>query len=312
MRYPYTLPDLEARFLPDENWQMDDFINPETGHKIHYNFALIQNPVGSVICLPGLSEFGEKYIETAKFFNAKGYNFYVIDWAYQGRSTRAGDNPHKRLSDGYDKDISDLDYFINDVIKTNTPLYMLGHSMGGHLGLRYLATQSHEIQAASFSAPMVGIHDLKYFPPCLRFLFKPLSARYIPGGKDWHEAGRKNDGTDIFSSDLLRDQVHNAWSLINPDLQLGSATFKWIIDSLKSIAFLKRKGTLDKITIPVLLAVAEKEMLVDNCAIKKAGKIIKHTKIIELKNSKHEILMETDDIRDRFLRETLEIFNSSK
>lgn len=179
MAYPYTLPDLEERFLPPENWQVGDFTNPDTNHKIHYSFALIQNPKGSVLCLPGLSEFGEKYIETARFFNTQGYNFFVLDWAYQGHSCRLREEPQKRHSDGYDTDISDLDYFIHHIIKTNTKLYMLGHSMGGHIALRYLATQEHKIQAASVIAPMLGIKSIRYFPTSFRFLLTSMHLSLI-------------------------------------------------------------------------------------------------------------------------------------
>lgn len=171
MSYPYTLPDFEERFLPSENWEVDNFINPETDHKIYYSQALIKAPKGSVICLPGLSEFSEKYIETAKFFNVQGYNFFVIDWAFQGRSTRLDSNPNKRHSHGYETDVSDIDYFLTKVIKTNTDLYMLAHSMGGHIGLRYLATHNHNFKAASFSTPMLGIKSLRYFPCCLACFF---------------------------------------------------------------------------------------------------------------------------------------------
>ncbi len=259
--------------------------------------------------MPGLSEFTEKYIETAKFFNEQGYNFYVIDWAYQGRSTRFQGNPNKRYSDGYDSDISDISYFMNDVLKTNTDFYMLGHSMGGHIGLRYLATQNHNFKAASFSAPMIGIKDLRFFPCWMACIFNSLKTKYVPGGKDWFEEARKSDGTDIFSSDPARDKIHQAWSKANPELRVGNATFKWLCESLRSIRFLKKKSTLSKVSTPVLFAYSGNDALVDNRTIIKAARKIKSAKVLKLKNAKHEILMETDDIRDAFLNKTLEIFN---
>ena len=309
MAYPYNLPDIEKRFLPDDSWKIGEFTNQETNHNIHYSYSLTNEPIGTVIILPGLSEFSEKYIETVNFFNKRNYNCYVIDWAYQGRSSRFKKNNHKRYSDGYNSDISDLNKFIKNFAPNETPLYMLGHSMGAHIGLRYLATQNHNIKAASFSTPMLGILDLKYFPLFLSYLFKPFSSFYVPGGKNWHEGARKNDGTDIFSSDPIRDAAHTQWCLANSELQIGNATFKWLNESLKSISFLKKRDVLDNIKIPTLLAYAGKETLVDNDAIKNASMKIKSSIILELKNSKHEILMETDDIRDEFLNKTLALFN---
>lgn len=311
MTYPYPLPELEERFLPNQNWEVKQFLNPETNHNIHYSYSLIQAPIGSVICLPGLSEFSEKYIETAKFFNQKSYNFFVIDWAYQGRSTRFTENPNKRYSDGFDSDISDIDYFIKNELKTNTPLFILGHSMGGHLALRYLIEKDHDIKAVSLSTPMLSIKSIRYFPCCLAGIFNIKKTSYVPGGKNWHESARASDGTGIFSSDPLRDQVHQAWSKVDPALRVGNATLKWLCESLKSIQILKRKENLKKIKISVLFAYADKETLVDNRAIIRAARIMKKAKLLKLKKAKHEILMETDDIRDIFLEKTLEVFKQS-
>jgi lysophospholipase len=313
MAFKYILPDLEERFLPPENWQSAYFLNPETSHQIHYNFYQTKddNKKGTLICLPGLSEFGEKYIETAKFFNTHGFDFFVIDWAYQGRSVRYKNRPHKRHSDGYDTDISDLHYFIQKIIKTDDNLYMLAHSMGGNIGLRYIIQHPESIKSACISTPMLGIKNIRYFSPFLKLFlsfFKKIEGRYVPGGKDWHENARSCDGEDIFSSDIVRDTIHNKWCLSNPPLQVGNPTMKWLYESMLSIDILKSKKVLQQIQTPITLITAEKEALVDNAAIRRADHIMPHAKLVFLSNAKHEILMETDDIRDVMLKEALEIF----
>lgn len=308
-----NLPDLEARFLPPPNWHGGKFQNPETGHRIHFQHsAPAQHVKGNVIALPGLSEFSEKYYETAQFFIKHGYGFAVIDWAYQGKSSRFNENSHKRYSDGYDTDLSDLKYFIDHYIDIDAPLFLLGHSMGGHIGLRFLMQQPDYFQAASFSAPMIGIKDLKYTSWLIRLLnpfFRLVKTSYIPGGKNWNEGSRKSDGADIFSSDPARGSLHNAWCLHNPTLQVGNATIKWVLESLASSKILK--SNLGKINIPTLLAIAGQEKLVDNSQIKKAGQKIMQSKILVLPKAKHEILVETDDIHNEFLEETLKLFTES-
>ncbi len=311
MGYPYPTPELEERFLPNSIWKTGGFLNPETNHSIHYSYSLIQAPIGTVICLPGLSEFSEKYIETTKFLNDNGYNVFIMDWAYQGRSTRFTDNSHKRYSNGYETDISDLHFFIQNEIKTNTKLYFLGHSMGGHIALRYLIEKDHNISAASLSAPMLGIKSLRYFPCWLACLFNYNKTAYVPGGQDWHEEAREKKGKDIFSSDPIRSKIHQDWSRKDSALQVGNATLKWLCESLRSIRLLKRKSNLRKIEIPIFFAYAQKESLIDNKYVVRAARIVKNAKLLKLKNSKHEILMETDDIRDQFLNKTLEFFKQS-
>jgi len=305
--------NLEERFLQPNNWQKFDIQNPETNHTIHFehNISLDENkPL--IIILPGLSEFCEKYYETANYFIKHSYDCLTIDWAYQGRSTRLNKSSHKRHSDGYETDISDLKYIIDHYTNQNAPLLMLGHSMGGHIGLRFLSQYPDYFQAASFSAPMLGIKDLKYSSwliPLLSPVFKLFGKSYIPGGKDWREEARKSDGSDIFSSEPARDALHNTWCLYNPILQIGNPTIKWVLESLKSISILKKN--YQNIRTPTLLAIAECEEIVCNASILKASKKIPNSKLLNLKNAKHEILMETDDIQDQFLNETLKMFKQS-
>jgi lysophospholipase len=308
-----SIEKLEKRFLPPENWQKSEFINPETGHRIHFEYGSIKDNLnGVVITLPGLSEFCEKYYETAQFFINKGYGFVVIDWAYQGRSSRFTQNQHKRHSDGYESDISDLKYLIDNYINKNIPLFMLGHSMGGHIGLRFLIKHRNYFKSASFSAPMIGIHDLKYTGWLIKILkpvFKVFETSYVPGGKNWRKESRKSNGKDVFSSDPVRDSLHNFWCLEDPALQIGNPTIKWVLESLKSIDLLKKN--FESINIATLIGVAELEEIVCNEAIEKIVSKNLKARLIKLREAKHEILMETDNIRNQFLNETLALFKKS-
>lgn len=312
MGFQLTLPDLEERFLPPPNWEVKSFTNPETGHDIYYRTALVENATATIICLPGLSEYGEKYIETARFFNQHNYNVFVIDWVYQGFSTRLKENRHKRHSDGYNSDISDLHYLITEKTNNNSPIFFLAHSMGAHISLRYAAKHPNTIKAIATSAPMVNIKAAKYIGglayPIISAL-KPIHNKYVLGGKDWHEKNRLLKNKNIFTNDPIREEVHNAWCIKNPDLQIGNPTYKWLIESLKSICILKDTKTLQKITCPVLLTCAGQEKLVDNDAILRAAKYLPDDKLIYIEHAKHEILMEKDDIRNQFLNETLKLFN---
>lgn len=307
-----VLPTLEERFLPPENWKSDTFTNPDTGHAIHYNHLTSpSNTKGTIVVLPGLSEFGEKYIETAKYLAEQGYDFYVIDWAYQGRSSRLEESPNKRHSDGYDTDVSDLHYLVKNVIGSDKPLFMIGHSMGGNIGFRYTLKYSDVFKAAAFSAPMFGIKAVKFFPwPVRTFLARStpfIGSSYIPGGKDWHKREMKANRDNIFTRDTKRNDVHDAWCQANPQLKVGSPTFQWLYESLLSIDHLDNNA--DQSKTPILIAIAGEEDLVDNDAIYNLAKKIKNAKVLELPTARHEILMETDDVRNHFLAETLKTFS---
>ena len=295
---------LESRFLPPQGWITHSFTNPETGHKIHYGRVYPQGrpPAAVIVCLGGLSEFSEKYYETAHNMLARGYAFWILDWQYQGRWGRLEKAPFRRRSYGFNADISDLKKFVDDYILPaavnpdvgRVPLVMLAHSMGGNIGLRFLAKHPKKFDAAAFSAPFLGIHKfpafLKLFVASLTPAMPMIGKKYAPGG------------SDIFSSDPARDAVHTVWSKGDPALQVGGPTFGWVAQALKSCAALKRKNTLESITIPVLLACAGREAIVDNNSIRAAAKRIPNARLLEIDGARHEILMEADEYRNMFLK----------
>ena len=306
-------PDLPQQFLPFNGWVSEcSFHDDNTSLDISYSESIQHNHKGIVVILPGLSEFTEKYIETTHDLNNKGYSVYIIDWLYQGRSARLESNPHKRHSKGFDVDVKNLYYFITKIIKPDAPLFFLGHSMGAHIGLRFLTQFSHLIKAASFSAPMLGIRDLRHWQPLAKMitsLFQNWTTLYVPGGHDWKASSRKSDGTDIFSSDPIRDQLHNAWSLSDKALQIGSPTMTWLYQAICSMEYLQQPEVLKSISIPCYIASAQEEEIVDNQSIAHAVKHLPNVEHETLPNAKHEILMETNDIRDHFLTKTISIFS---
>jgi lysophospholipase len=309
-------PALDEKFLAPAGWITHSFTNDATGHKVHYGrvYPKGKPPSAVIVCLGGLSEFSEKYFETAHDMLARGFAFWIMDWQYQGRSGRLAKYPQRRHSDGFDSDISDLAKFVDDYILPaavhpdvgRIPLIMLGHSMGGNIGLRYLTKFPKRFDGAAFTAPFLGIYNfsvaMKMFVACLTPFIPFIGKNYVPGGTDWQEAFRKSDGKGIFSSDTVRDTIHNLWSKHDAALQVGQPTLGWVSQALKSCALLKRKGALENILIPVLIAAAGKEEIVDNDCIRAAASRLPKGEFLEIEGARHEILMEADAYRNTFFK----------
>lgn len=272
-------------------------------------------PDAVVVCLPGLGEFAEKYFETAHDCLSMNLAFWVIDWAGQGASTRLLKNPHKRHARDFEDDIDDLHALVLGYIKHSSvhpdvgriPLVMLGHSMGGHIGLRYLARHPDLFECAAFSAPMIGIKAARFLPSWLSVGITNLiclfaDTAYVPGGSDWRAAWRDNPGKNLLSSDPVRAALHNAWCRHNPALQMGSVTWGWLNAALISCARLRGEIKRDKIKTPGIMALAGNETLVSNAAIKRAVQKIPGYELIELAGAHHEILMERDEWRGQVLK----------
>lgn len=306
----YFQGSLEKFATPPQNWQWGSF--SRDGRNLRYGYVLPETPPKAIVIgLQGLSEFCEKYFETAQDMLDRGCGFFMMDWVCQGKSSRLLKNPHKRHSTGFDDDLADLHEFIThhvmparDKQASNAPLIFLGHSMGGHLGLRYLYSHPAIIERAAFSAPMIGIHAVSWMQIWLQkglsaLLNTAFGTAYVWGGQGWDAALRDNVATNTFSDDPVRRKIHNAWSLEDPALQIGNVTFGWIYHALRSCHALQAE--LPEIKTPCVLATAEKDVIVDNKAIKRAAETLPSAALLEIPDAKHEILVETDIARQLFL-----------
>src|SRR5690606_1771248 len=161
------------------------FVNTETGHTIHYGSVYPQRaepPSAVIVCLGGLSEFAEKYYEVAHDMLDRGYAFWFIDWAYQGRSGRLPEFPHRRHSDGFEADVSDLHKLVADDTKPaavhpdrgRIPMVMLAHSMGCNIGLQFLLKHPAYFDAAALSSPFLGIYNFTWPLRLLAVLIAPI------------------------------------------------------------------------------------------------------------------------------------------
>lgn len=297
-------PNLDDRFHAPENWQTGEFTH--SGRTIYYGYVLTDDAKGTVVLLSGLSEFSEKYYETIKELVARGLSVFTLDWYGQGRSARYFPDSQKRHSTGFAHDAEDLDHFISAIVQPTTnaqTLVMLAHSMGGNMGLRYAIQKPQTFKAIAISAPMIGIDAIrllpKWFVRFLLWILTPFHRSYISGGHDWHEDIRMSEDNEIFSSDPVRKEIHNKWCLHAPALQIGSPTFGWIKAATESGNILLCHDYSD-FTIPCLFATAGDEKLVDNDATRRLSEKIPNCRLINIPLSKHEIMMETDEIRNRF------------
>jgi lysophospholipase len=310
------LPNLTSRFLPPAGWRTHKFTNPKTGHTIYYGSVFPTQetpPLAVIVCLGGLSEFSEKYYELAHDMLDRNYAFWFMDWQYQGRSGRLPDNPHKRHSDGFDKDVSDLLHLVADYVKPSAvhpdkgriPLIMLAHSMGANIGMQFLSKHPGYFDAAAFSAPLLKIYNfgigLKFLAAVLRPFSAILGKHYVFGGHDWQADERKNERMDLFSHDDLRGTLHNAWCEADQILQVGSPTFGWVFNALAACKTARAPKTLSAITVPVLMAAAGNDRIVESAAIEKAAKHLKNATFLRIDGAYHEIFMESDAYRGAFM-----------
>ena len=274
---------------------------------------------GTVLLQSGRTEFIEKYYEVIQEFIHRGFCVALMDWRGQGLSERLAKDIHI----GHVKNFSDYDSDFEEVIEKvyqdscPRPWIAMGHSMGGCLVASTAAKNTNLFDAIILCAPMLSLQ----MPTLVKKLIhifgfitkvgleeKAVAKPEWSKDKGWLESSfRENQVT----SDQTRYERTLRLIREHEELAIGGLTIGWVYGALKRTKEMSSPGWIKKIKQPLLLLNANKDKLVNPKENKKICNQ-SNTVTIEDVDSEHEILMETDLIReqawnaiDEFLEETL-------
>lgn len=258
-------------------------------------------PRGSVIVAPGRTEFIEKYFEVIGELQARGFAVFCIDWRGQGLSGREVDNGLKGHFVSFDDPVNDLSTALKLLAdRLPRPHIGLAHSMGGTILLRALQTRRIELDAAAFTAPMWGLPGLKDFQKkYARFMVSlGLGGTFAPSvEKKWK---RENFKRNPVTNDKERHTRCQGLISEEPRLALAGPTIGWVAAASDAIEGFQVPGALAHLRIPILVATAADEQLIDNASHDEVIHNLPDATHVTIAGAKHEILMERDDKRAEF------------
>ena len=306
---------LDARFQKPKEWKTGSFINKRGMALRTGSLATHFNPVANIVIVPGLSEYSEKFYELARDFNARACNVFIYDPPGQGHSDTSLENPHKQHSTGTKHDIDDLVKFRKTQVPNNAPTIVFAHSTGGLVAMRTIQEHPDLFDAATITAPLFGLHNPiarnreRFFANLP--LPKAMKESYIPGGGDWTPRDHKDSAlkADDFTSDPERQKIQDYWATRTPAFQKGGVTWGWVKERCKSIIEVRKKKNLAKVDIPVFLATAGNDKLVNNQGADKVAGRLSHVLHMHFSDAKHEMYLETDDIRTPLIDQTMAMAN---
>ncbi|MGZ3401915.1 MAG: alpha/beta fold hydrolase [Phenylobacterium sp.] len=260
---------------------------------------------GSIILSGGRTEPIEKYYEFIGELVDRGFVVLAHDWRGQGLSQRDLPDPLKGYVRGYKTYLDDFRALLAAYAdRLPKPWTAVAHSMGGCLTLLAMAHGEKRFAGAILSAPMLGLKT----PFPLIFSRALTGLNLIAGrGKVYTLGGAGKPFDATFADNVLtHDPVRHArsWGLVaaEPKLALGAPTWAWIDFALRATAYLARPDVLRNVTVPVVIVSAGEDQLVDPAAQAAAARHLPQGKFITVPGAKHEILMETDPMRNIFLR----------
>jgi lysophospholipase len=261
---------------------------------------------GSILISVGRSEPSLNYLETAYDLYNGGFSpIYVTAHRGQGYSDR-------RLKDHFRGYVRHFGYYANDLnsltniirkeIK-NSSLYLIGHSMGGAIALDYLQKYKSQFKKVALVTPMLQIKLDNGESSALRdtalacyLPFAPFCTDYVPNG-----------GPPVLNPDFYTNRSTSSFNRFNfityltrldPKMDLGSATIRWVRESILANRRMRSQKYIDKIKTPILLFQAGKDKIVENLGQDEFCKKAKLCKKIRYDDSLHTPIIERDEIRN--------------
>ncbi len=260
-------------------------------------------PKGSILFVPGRTEYIEKYFEFIREMTVRGICVATLDLRGQGLSDRPLDNPllgHVRSFDEYAQDIETLWPLIKDQMPG--PHVLMAHSMGGAIACDLLRRGNVPMTQFAASSPLLGFANAGGF---LRGLIKFL---YWLGCKGFSPPGLSGGGAldpaaaKVLTSDPVRFDRDIRRNTVEPKLQLAGPTVGWLCAALRVFEELDTAEGFGKITIPVHFTYAGREALVSNDAIIKACRKMPNATCVQSPDALHELFQERDALRKPFIQ----------
>lgn len=150
----------------------EGFFNGVRNHRIYYQCWLPESePKAVLLVVHGLAEHGGRYMNLVNHFLPLGYAVFAADHIGHGRSE--GARVYVERFTDFTETLASFREMIRGWQK-GKPVFLVGHSMGGLIGARYLLSHQNELSGAVLSGPAVKTPD--DISPVTLFAGKLLSA----------------------------------------------------------------------------------------------------------------------------------------
>lgn len=258
---------------------------------------------GTVLMMPGRTEYVEKYAPAAGEFAARGYASVTVDWRGQGLADRILPDRtigHVLRFADYQRDVRAM-VAAADALALPRPFHLLGHSMGGAIGLRALI-EGLEVGAAAFSAPMWGI----VISPVMRPIAWAVTGAAGPIGLGHRFAPGTEPQTYVLAAGFEGNKLTGDREMYEfmqrqlravPDLALGGPSLSWLHEALRECRALR---AMRYPAIPCYCAVGARERIIDTVAVASVMARWPGGVCETYEGAEHELLMEGPAYRRLF------------
>jgi lysophospholipase len=182
------------------------------------------------------------------------------------------------------------------------PVLALCHSMGAHIAMRALAENgSGPFAAGLLVSPMTGLRREAMLRSVLMLMpeVPAVEERYLFGTGPFLVLAREFH-SNFVTHDERRYRFTEDWFAADPRLALGGPTIGWARQAVRSMTAVLAPGYLERIELPLLLLSAGEDRLIDPKTHGPVAARLRRGEHLDIAEARHEIIMETDDIRAGF------------
>lgn len=293
-----------------------DYFTLQDGHNLRTAcWSAREDSRGIIVLVNGHREYMEKYSEFISDFLERGFAVYTLDNRGQGLSDRLLPNRLKSYSENFDCFSNDLNEFISEIVMQDPraqdlPLYLVGHSMGSHVCLRYLHDFPGAMDKAVIMAPMIDFNLGNALAKAatefvIRMVVKLGGRKNFAFGQGFEFSRERH----LIKQKLLThddDRYAQEVDIIGtmPDLYVGGATFGWLNSAMDSMEKIHQPGYLKNLATPMLVVLAGADQVVDRQASREFfSGANDNIKLVTLEGARHEMYRESDVYRDPLWRE---------
>jgi alpha-beta hydrolase superfamily lysophospholipase len=214
---------------------IEETITTGDGLRLYLRRREVDAARGEVLIVHGFGEHSGRYGPLTEHLINNSYAVTAYD--HRGHGLSDGLPGHVENFGEYETDLQKMVSYLRSRMKS-TKLYIIGHSMGGLIALRYIAKNSGDVSAAIISAPLIAV---AVPVPAHKLVIARVSARMAP---------RMRLDNEINPTLLSRDPEIGKAYAVDP-LVNRKVSARWFAEATRAMEEVKAWAA--QITIPLLV-----------------------------------------------------------
>lgn len=130
-------------------------LTTKDGLDLFYRKVLVENPRAGVVFAHGLGEHSGRYGHLAERLFSMSVSFWAVD--HRGHGKSGGPRGHVLQFDQYLQDLEMIVDMARKELDEGKKLFLVGHSMGGLIALRFAIQHGNRIDGVVASSPALGM-----------------------------------------------------------------------------------------------------------------------------------------------------------